>query len=430
MKKRLFSIFFAAVSALLCCLPLSAAYLEAPDAPDTGYTRAAVMYHLESGTLLYAKNPDMQLYPASTVKLMTAILTAEHFAGALDTTVTVSSSAVRGIAGNYIQLAAGERTTVEALLCAMIIGGANDAANVLAEAVSGSIPDFVALMNDRAHELGCENTCYMNPTGVDEDGAYTTAADTARIAMYASSIDIIAGIAGERSYVMPATNTAPERTIRNRNYFISTAITDQYRRSDIIGLNAGSSKNGGASLVATADNGSYNYLCVVLGASTDSENIYSYTIASDLLDWAYKSYNYSAAISRSDLICEVPVLLSSGADYVVFTPAEDIDFFMPKNFNVLTDVRVDYVIEDEVLTAPVEKGQKNGTVTVYDRTNGEIIGSTDLIAVSNVDRSELKYRLNQLKELFVRPTTLAIAAVCAAAAFVAVVVTAYRRARG
>ena len=126
----------------------------------------------------------------------------------------------------------------------------------------------------------------------------------------------------------------------------------------------------------------------------------------------------------------MPVLLSSGADYVVFTPAEDIDFFMPKNFNVLTDVRVDYVIEDEVLTAPVEKGQKNGTVTVYDRTNGEIIGSTDLVAVSNVDRSEFKYRLNQLKELFVRPTTLAIAAVCAAAAFVAVVVTVYRRARG
>ena len=91
MKKRLFSIFFAAVSALLCCLPLYAAYLEAPDAPDTGYTRAAVMYHLESGTLLYAKNPVMQHYPASTVKLMKAILMPDHFAGAIDTTVTVSS---------------------------------------------------------------------------------------------------------------------------------------------------------------------------------------------------------------------------------------------------------------------------------------------------------------------------------------------------
>ncbi len=430
MKKRLFLLFFAAVLALLCCLPLSAAYLEAPNAPDTGYTRAVMMYHLESGTVLYAKNPDTRLYPASTVKLMTAILTAEHFAGALDTTVTVSSSAVRGVVGNYIELSAGERTTVEALLCAMVIGGANDAANVLAEAVSGSIPDFVALMNERALELGCENTNYVNPTGVDEEGVYSTAADTARIAMYAASIDIIATIAGERSYVMPATNVAPERTIRNRNYFISTAITAKYRRRDVTGLNAGSSMGGGASLVATSDDGSFTYLCVILGASTDSENVYSYIIASDLLDWAYRSYNYSAAVSRSDLICEVPVRLASGADYVVLAPADDIDLFLPNNFNISTDVRVDYVVENEVLTAPVEKGQKNGVITVYDRTSGEIIGSTDLVAVSNVDRSEFKYRLNQLKELLIRPLTLAAAAAFGVVAFIAIIVTAHRRARG
>ncbi|MCR5262689.1 MAG: serine hydrolase, partial [Clostridiales bacterium] len=407
MPRKIFAIILAlAASLAVLALPLSAAYLEAPNAPDTGYARAVLLKHMESGTILYSKNADSELYPASTVKLMTAVLAAEKFAGRLDTEVTVSEKAVQGIGGNYIALQPGEVTTVQALINAMIIGGANDAAMVLSEAVSGTTEEFVARMNERAAELGCDSTVYMNPTGIDVQGAHTTASDVARLAEFASQMEAIADVADDVTYVMPATNMSPERTIRNRNYFISTALTDAYRRSDVNGLNCGSSAGGGSTLVATADDGSFSYLCVVLGASTDSNYIYSYVICSNLLDWAYRSYGYSAVISSSKLVCEIPVTMSDGADYVVLSPKDDIDLFMPNNFDVSKDVNIDWTLDEESLTAPVEEGQRAGMLVVYDLRTGDVIGQSELVAVTHVDRSELKYRLWQLLSFFTSPTFL------------------------
>lgn len=428
MRIRLFAIILTLSAAMsLLSLPVCAAYLEAPNAPDTGYARAVLLKHLESGTILYSKNADTELYPASTVKLMTAVLAAEKYAGRLDTEVTVSREAVSNIGGNYIALQPGETTTVQALICAMIIGGANDAAMVLSEAVSGTTEEFVARMNERAAELGCENTVYMNPTGVDAAGAHTTASDVARLAEFAAQMEAIADVADDVTYVMPATNMSPERTIRNRNYFISTALTDAYRRSDVNGLNCGSSAGGGSTLVATADDGSFSYLCVVLGASTDSNYIYSYVICSNLLDWAYRSYGYSAVISSSDLICEIPVSMSDGADYVVLSPKDDIDLFMPNNFDMKSDVRVDWTLDEESLTAPVEEGQRAGMLVVYDMRSGDVIGQSELVAITHVDRSELKYRLWQLLSFVTSGTFLVIALCVGGAVIVYIVVTAYRR---
>ncbi len=405
----------------------AAAYIEAPNAPDTGYARAVLLKHMESGTVLYEKNADMEMFPASTTKLMTAILAAEKYAGQLDTLVTVSQTAITGIGGNYIALQAGEQTTVESLICAMIIGGANDAAMVLSEAVAGTTAEFVEKMNTRAEELGCENTVYMNPTGIDAPGAHTTANDTAIIAEYASQLEAVSSVADEVTYVMPATNMSPERTIRNRNYFISTAVTDAYRRRDVTGLNVGSSAAGGSTMVTTADDGSFSYLCVILGASTDSSYIYSYVICSALLDWAYRSYSYSAVISSSELVCEIPVRMSDGADYVVLSPRDDIDLFMPNNFDASGDVYIDYVLDDEYLTAPVEEGERGGLLVVYDRSTGNVIGQSELVAITHVDRSEMKYRLWRLWTFVTSKTFVTAALAAAAAAVVYIAVMAYRR---
>ena len=162
-----------------------------------------------TGQLLAAKNPDKQKYPASITKILTLALVLEH--GSLDDTLTVSDAAARVGATSHIALQPGEVITVRDAVMATLLASANDAANCLAEYVSGSNEAFAALMNEKLAQLGCTGTHFANPSGLPADNHYTTARDMAKITAWALTVPGFRELFGETFYTMPATNKQPEK---------------------------------------------------------------------------------------------------------------------------------------------------------------------------------------------------------------------------
>jgi D-alanyl-D-alanine carboxypeptidase (penicillin-binding protein 5/6) len=170
------NLFISFVLFAVCCL------LPTFSRADTVSSRAAAVIDASTGNLLYAKNPDLRCPPASTTKLMTAILAVENLN--LDAVVTVSKKA-SSVSPHKAGFKAGERITVEDLLYAALLGSANDAAVALAEAVAGSEERFVGLMNKKVLLIGAQNTHFINPHGLPGRGQYITASDLSRIMQYA-----------------------------------------------------------------------------------------------------------------------------------------------------------------------------------------------------------------------------------------------------
>jgi D-alanyl-D-alanine carboxypeptidase len=184
---------------LILLLPFSYSYADSETDNLNITAGAAILIDSSTGKILYSKNENEKMYPASTTKIMTAILTLENCN--LDDVVTVEYEAIASIPSGYsvAALQPGEQLTVEQLLQVMMVHSANDAANVLAYYISGSIESFATLMNTKAAELGLENTHFVNPSGAHDDNHYTTAYDLAKIMQYCMKNTVFRKLAGLKS---------------------------------------------------------------------------------------------------------------------------------------------------------------------------------------------------------------------------------------
>lgn len=414
-----------AVWALFSVMPVFAD--EVPEAnpsvpPEIENVGAATVYNIENDTYIYKHNADKVIYPASTAKLMTAIVAIEALGDQLWREVMVSSKALEGVRGNNIALKRGEVLTVEQLLLALICGSANDAANILAFEVAGSVEAFVDMMNAKAKEIGALNTHYTNPTGLHDPGMVTTASDTALIAAYAYKTEPITEMSTLEKFTLPKTNKAKERTVFNKNYFYSTVTEFIYLWSVPRGLNAGYTEEGGYCLATTATRDGLTYVVVTMEATRDEEYIYSYTEAAKLVKWAFDAYEYTDVLSTSEMICELPVRLSSKVDYVTLFPAEPVELYLPAGIDVDSDVELKWTLSRESFTAPVSEGEVAGEITVmYD---GKELATVDLVTRNNVNRDNILYVLDLIIGVTRTRTfkTLATIAVIALAAYIAVLV--------
>lgn len=374
-----------------------------PEPPTVERCRSAYLYCFENDRALFEYKSDEKVYPTSTVKLMTALIAAEHFASRLDTQITVTAEMLSGVVGNKLTpaLSDGEVVTVEQMLYGTLVGGANDAACVLAYATAGSMTDFVTKMNDKASssEVGARSTRYANPTGMHDDTMVTTARDTARIAMCVMKNDVLAQIVQTPKYVMEKTNKSDFRNIYNRNAMISKYYSAGYYDERAIGANAGGTTVGGycAVEVLRDKTSSVTYLAVVMGADEEENGkLYSYENAAALMKWAFDSYNYVSVLSEDKVVHEIAVTLSSTVDHVTLRPAKTVTVFLPSSVDVEKDISLHCTTLLESLSAPVKEGEAVGTVTV---TYGdEIIGTADLVTTGAVDRSEFLYVLSQIEE--------------------------------
>ena len=394
MKQRFLAI-LQGMMAVILLLPCLIAPVHAATPPEMAGAAGAYLYNFENDALLYEWNPDARIYPASTVKLMTGILAMEALGDKPERTITVTAEMLSKVVGNNMGLKVGEIVTVNDMLHGLLLNGANDAAQVLAVEIAGSVDDFVEEMNEKAQYLGAYNTFYTNPTGMHSEAMVTTVADTAAIAKYAYSLPGFLEITSLPKYVMEATNKSDYRNLYNRNGQISRFYEPNYLYSGSLGMNAGYTKQAGYCLVSVARRDDLSYLCVIMNAESTDEDIFSYANAEVLLDYAFDSYAYIEVLSQKQRICELSVALSSTVDYVTLVPAESLTRYLPTDYNP-ADLHITYTTFDESLTAPVQEGTVYGTVTV---TYGEeILGSTDLIATASVSRSEFLHLLQQIKD--------------------------------
>ncbi|MBE6627045.1 MAG: D-alanyl-D-alanine carboxypeptidase [Ruminococcaceae bacterium] len=368
-----------------------------PPVPQVEKCAAAYLYNIENDRVLFELDSHETVYPASTVKLMTAIVAFDEFEGALDTQITVTRDMLKEVAGNKIGFYEGEIVTVRQMLYCMLVNSANDAAIILAHATAGDTASFVRMMNEKAAWIGAYSTYYMNPTGLHDDLMVTTAADTALIARYAYSIPDFIDITSTSKYVMDATNRSDYRSIYNRNCLISKFYSVDYYYSKAIGMNAGATTQGGYALCAVAEDRErgLTYLAVVLGAESEEGKLYNYINGTNMLEWAFGAYDYAKVLSSSSVICELPVKLSSTLDYVTLVPKNDITVYLPTSVNLKTDIKYSYNTYSDSLNAPVEAGAEAGTITVLH--GDKILGTCPLITTSSITRSEFLYFLEEVK---------------------------------
>ena len=405
----------AAVSAFLCAsflFSLTALFLSAPSSnvsaissrdaatPEdaelaTDKIQAAYLYNIENDFAALSYRVDEVVYPTSTVKIMVGIIAIEQLGNNLDEVITVTEDMLRDVSGNSVGFEVGEELTVESLLYALLVGGANDAAAILAVRIAGSVSDFVVMMNERAEELGAKSTHYTNPSGIHDDNMYTSVSDTAKIALAAYKMPLFMEMTSTSKYVIPDTNKSQYRNVYNRNSLVRP--DSRYFYDDAAGMNAGATSIGGYCVVTTAQRDGLSYLAIVMGADEDEENdvVYSYTEAAKLLDYAFESYANITLVEEGELITEIPVTMSGTTDYVQLVTAGSLTLYLPTSTDIEKEVTRSRKTNSDSLTAPVAEGQVAGVLTVL--YNDEIVGNVDLVTTVAVARSDFLYTLEEIK---------------------------------
>lgn len=397
MKKLL--IFAISFIMLLTAIPVVEADAAYNSLLETLKPRADIilLQSLEDDTIIFEKNINERTPPASLTKIVTAILTLENCEN-VETMVVVPEYVIdmlKNTNSSNAGLKAGEIISVNDLLHCMLIPSANEAAATLADYIGGgSIEKFVEMMNTFVKRIGCNDTHFVNPHGLDEEDQYTTASDMAKIAKYAmtfSKSELFDEITSLKSYTLPESNMNESRTLRNTNFLMNSGYAEYYCKYVTNGK-TGSTSRAGKCVVAKASRNGYSYLAVIMKAPHDDIDFDGYdengafTDGKMLFEWTFEHIRYEAVMSAAEAVVEVPVNYSEKTDHLVLLPIEDLYAFVPSG--VGEDSVLVEVVEGsmpESVDAPIEKGEVIGQAAVY--YAGQEIARTDLVAAESIDRN-------------------------------------------
>ena len=271
-----------------------------PDAPET-LSPGVILMEESTGTILYEKNSDEAHYPASITKIMTTLLALEN--GNLSDMVTFSDDAINNTEGSGIARDYGEQMTLEQCLYGVMLESANECAYAVAEHVGGTVENFVDMMNAKAKELGCTNTHFANPHGLQDENHYTTAHDMALIAQAAYQNETFRIIIGTKMYTIPPTNKHAEETVlRNHHYMLCTYhnANRKYLYPYCVGGKTGYTATANSTLVTYAEKDGMTLICVVMNTQSpnqfiDTVNLFDYAFDNfQVLNVAENDTNYSA----------------------------------------------------------------------------------------------------------------------------------------
>lgn len=374
---------------------------------DSLTSDSVAVFNVEKGFVVYGKSEHATVPLGGAAKIMTALLALEYFGNYLDTIVTVPAAALRGLEGGAVlNLKADEQITVIDLIHATLIAGMNDAANTLAFAIGGTIPNFVSLMNEKAKELGAFNTVYQNPTGLNS-AAYTTAYDTAKIAAYVYENPLFMEICSKRFHTVSATNVHEAVTIYTKNSFLTPQSEYYYKYAE--GISASYSDTDGAQLICASSNGNYAYICVAFGSMKNSEKkIPGYSEVKSLLSWASTNFSERKVLDQSKIICELPVRGGKDVAHVLVVPHKSVYAFLDKDADLSKVVLSEQLYHDR-LDAPVHKGDCVGTLTIL--LDGVPVGTTDLIAKTTIRQSASGKLLFFVEAIVTSPVFIVIAVI-------------------
>lgn len=368
---------------------------------------AAILVDAKTGETLYDQAAHERRFPASITKVMTTLLAVEAIdQGELgrDQVIVVGPevNVEVGQGSSTQNIKQGEEMRLEDVLYCALTASANEACNVLAQAVSGTVADFVALMNQRAAELGMKDTHFSNTHGYHNENHYTTAYDISLMCQEAMKHELFRTIVSSKEHIVPATNLHAERELHETNALISTFRITGYFYPYATGIKTGSTPEAGYCLASSASKDGRDLIAVVMGCerepgTTGSQGFTYFTESKNLLEWGFNNTKEIPILDSTGFYYEVPVTLSSEVNYVGVEPKGDISATLPKDLDV-SQFKKEAKLFAASVEAPVEKGQVLGTITV---SNGDTeYGTLDLVAVAGVERSELLYRLDQLKKFF------------------------------
>lgn len=347
----------------------------------------ALLMESETGTILYEKNAYDKMYPASTTKIMTAILALENCN--LDDIATVSKNAVMSVPIDYTNanLQVGEELTIEDLLYAFLIPSANDCGYVLAEHIAGSTETFADMMNLKATELGCKNTHFTNPSGIQDENHYSTAYDLALIGRYAMKNENFRKIVSTSSYNLPATNKydSTDRRFVNTNFLIRESQTKYYYKY-ATGIKTGFTDDARDCVVASAKKDGIEYIAVILYAGyTDTWLKEKFIDCVTLFDFAFGNYTTKSLGMQGQIFDKVKVSGATKDTKLLDIVLEnDITAFV-SNSEFDNSFEPNVVLNDN-LKAPIVKGDVLGSVSY---TINDVVYSSNLVAGNDVEKSNI-----------------------------------------
>ena len=365
---------------------------EKQSVPVALTSEAAVLMEARTGTVIYEKNPDVQMCPASITKIMTLVLIYESLEDGkinLDDQVVTSAHA-KSMGGSQVFLEEGEVQTVETLIKCIVIASGNDASVAMAEYIAGSEEAFVAMMNDKAAELGMNGTHFVDCCGLtDSEDHYTTAKDVALMAreliIHYPQISQYSTIWMEN--ITHVTNKgSSEFGLANTNKLLKMA-----NNFEVTGLKTGSTSKAGYCFCATARKDNINLIAVVMDAP---DYKIRFSEAQQLLNYGYANCQYYEDQDPPDL-ADLPVRRGVD-DYVVLDYGGTFSY-VSFNGEDLSAITSEITLADE-LTAPFESGTKAGNIDYY--LNGSLIGQVDIVTTEGVNKAGFKDYLLKIYKNF------------------------------
>ena len=358
-------------------------YIYASDDEPNLNSKAAFLIDNKTNKVLYSKNPDEKMFPASTTKIVTAILVLENCK--LNDIVTATAEGLASIPEGYVtaNISVDEQLTVEQLLELLLIHSANDAANVLAIHVGGTIANFVNMMNNKVYELNLSNTHFTNTYGLQDNNHYTTAHDLATIMQYCLQNSDFRRIAGSSSCSISETNKSGSRFFSSTNELL--VPTSSYYYKYVTSGKTGFTTEAGECLVSSAYNNNLELICVVLGGSVVDNVSTRFSESKILYEYGFNNFSFKNIANPGDLITQINAANGSYS-------TANLDLAFTDSINVLVnnnDLNTSYIPTINLntnISAPISQGDILGTVTY--NIDG-INYSSNLIATHNVEKSKL-----------------------------------------
>ena len=412
---------------LVMLLPTGAYALEDPAVNAA----AALLVDADHDEVLYELNIHTKHDPSGITKVMTAMLALEAVErGELSLTemITAPQGIHNGLSsGDLTQnIKSGEELSLLDLLYCVLVADANEACNVIAYAVSGSVDSFVALMNRRANELGMTDTHFVNPHGL-RGRNQSSAWDIWLMAREAMKNETFREIVASKEYYVPATNVSAQRHFYSTNALLSQMRYRGYAYHPAYGIKAGSTGESNLNLVSAAKTDGRNLYCVVLGGKLahQPDNSYkrmNFSESVRLFKWGFDSFSWRIIAESQEPVAQLEVALSE-TDHVLVRPSGSLGALLPNDLD-LKEFTQTVVLDSPVVEAPIKEGQVLGKLVLSH--DGREYGSLDLVALNDVERSDLLFYIDRGEKL-IATTWFKIAAAAFLILIVVVAVAISRR---
>lgn len=355
-------------------------------------SESAILIDSKNGNVLYGKNENQQMYPASTTKILTAIIAIENCS--LTDKISASRNAIMSIPSGYsnANIKVNEELTVQELLEVFLVHSANEAGFILAEHISGSIENFADLMNQKASEIGCKNTHFTNPSGIHNPEHYSTAYDMALIARYCMQNQTFRDIVSKPSCTIETTDVSEKRYFVNTNDLIRSS--SKYYYDYAIGIKTGYTSQAKNCLIAGSLKDNLELITVVLGSPSSATNTTSprYSDTINLFNYGFDNYELKDIIKENDSVTSISVKnATKDTKELDLISKNSIEVALPNNIDIS---QIDSsIVLNKNITAPIAKDTVLGSISY--NIDG-INYSTELVASHDVIKNDVKLLLMQI----------------------------------